>query len=152
MLASTSRHNTHRASASRALIARRLNSTHAAAQASRPRPSPKGQGLDQPKAIFWGWAALIVVAGFGYFTVKSNNTAKKREYMIKQGQQLREQRDAVADGDQPAATSSPVLMSSGNQEKYAQSPLQSLAAALNRQTTQRSRNPDAARSGSDSSE
>lgn len=54
------------------------------------------------------WAALIVVAGFGYFTVKSNNTAKKREYMIKQGQQLREQREAVADGDQPAATSNPV--------------------------------------------
>jgi hypothetical protein len=34
------------------------------------------------------------------------------------------------------------VMSSSNQEKYAQSPLQSLTAAFNRQTTQRSRNTD----------
>ncbi|EST07859.1 hypothetical protein PSEUBRA_002977 [Kalmanozyma brasiliensis GHG001] len=125
---------------------RRLNSTTSRAAAPGARPSStKGQGLDRPQAILWGWAALIVVAGFGYYTVKSNNTAKKRDFMIKQGQ-LQQQRSAVTDGDQPAATSTPVLMSSTNQEKYAQSPLQSLTAAFNRQTTQRSRNTDASRS------
>ncbi|GAC76884.1 enoyl-coa isomerase [Moesziomyces antarcticus T-34] len=112
-------------------------------QISAPlQPTPaKGQGLNQPKAIFWGWAALVVVAGFGYFTVKSNNTAKKRDFMIKQGQELQQRRGAVQ-GDDAAASSMPVLMSSSNQEKYAQSPLQSLTAAFNRQTTQRSRNTD----------
>lgn len=102
--------------------------------------------------------------------------------MIKQGQAMQQQRDAVANGDETAATSTPVreyqpviakgrvgvaslsdichvdllffvaVMSSGNQEKYAQSPLQSLAAALNRQTTQRSRNPDSSRSSSNSNQ
>lgn len=34
--------------------ARRFNSTTSAAQTSRQRPPPKSQGLNQPKAIFWG--------------------------------------------------------------------------------------------------
>ncbi|GAK63770.1 uncharacterized protein PAN0_003c1978 [Moesziomyces antarcticus] len=120
----------------------RLNSTSSASPAtSRSGQPSKGQGLNQPKAIFWGWAALVVVAGFGYFTVKSNNTAKKREFMIKQGQELQQRRGAEQ-GDDAAASSMPVLMSSSKQEKYAQSPLQSLTAAFNRQTTQRSRNTD----------
>ncbi len=53
------------------------------------------------------WAALVVVAGFGYFTVKSNNTAKKREFMIKQGQELQQRRGAEQ-GDDAAASSMPV--------------------------------------------
>ena len=54
------------------------------------------------------WAVLIVVAGFGYFSVKSSNTAKKREFMIKQGQELQQQRNAVAHDDSSAASSAPV--------------------------------------------
>ncbi|SJX62017.1 uncharacterized protein SRS1_10644 [Sporisorium reilianum f. sp. reilianum] len=129
--------------------AHKLYST--AAHPSRPRQPPKSQGLNQPKAIFWGWAGLIVIAGFSYFTVKSNNTAKKREFMIKQGQELQRQRNEAGEDGLPAASSTPILMSSTNQEKYAQSPLQSLAAALNRQTTQRSRNPEASRSSAGAS-
>ncbi|CDS00862.1 uncharacterized protein SPSC_03178 [Sporisorium scitamineum] len=130
--------------------ARKLFST--AAEPSRPRQPPKSQGLNQPKAIFWGWAGLVVIAGFSYFTVKSNNTAKKREFMIKQGQELQRQRVEAGEDGRSAVSSPPVLMSSTNQEKYAQPPLQSLAAALNRQTTQRTRNPEASRSSTSSSE
>ncbi|KAJ1585300.1 hypothetical protein NDA11_003262 [Ustilago hordei] len=119
---------------------RRFNSTSTATPPPpRPGQAPKGQGLDQPKAIFWGWAALVVVAGFGYFAVKSNNTAKKRDFMIKQGQELQRRQNGSLEDGSPAPSSTPVLMSSSNQEKYAQSPLQSLTAAFNRQTTQRSR-------------
>ncbi|SPO22116.1 uncharacterized protein UTRI_02121_B [Ustilago trichophora] len=130
----------------RMIAVRRLNSTSSVNAAPRPAPKSKGQGLNQPKYIFWGWTALIFVAGYGYFTVKANNTAKKREFMIRQGQELQQRNAALAEDGQPPANAPPVLMSSGSQEKYAQSPLQSLAAAFNRQTTQRSRNPTNANS------
>ncbi|TKY87322.1 hypothetical protein EX895_003999 [Sporisorium graminicola] len=123
-----------------------------AAQSPRPRQPPKSQGLNQPKAIFWGWAVLVVIAGFSYFTVKSNNTAKKREFMIKQGQELQRQKNEAGEDGQAVASSTPLLMSTTNQEKYAQSPLQSLAAALSRQTTQRTRNPEASRSSTRANE
>lgn len=58
-------------------------------------------------SLRYRWAALIVVAGFGYYTVKSNNTAKKREFMIKQGQ-LQQQRDAASNVEESAATSTPI--------------------------------------------
>ncbi len=65
---------------------------------------------DHPRLVCscYRWAALIVVAGFGYYTVKSNNTAKKREFMIKQGQQLQQQRDAVNGEGQSATISTPI--------------------------------------------
>lgn len=51
------------------------------------------------------WAALVVVAGFGYFTVKSNNTAKKREFMRRQGQEMR---DCNAANGEEGASSMPI--------------------------------------------
>ncbi|PWZ01927.1 hypothetical protein BCV70DRAFT_53527 [Testicularia cyperi] len=108
------------------------------------------EGFNHPRTIFYGWAALIFVAGFGYYTVKSANTAKKREFMIKQGHALQQQQ---LDGDGQAVDGAttqpppPMLMSSTNQERFAQSPLQSLTAAFNRQTTQRSRTAEQSQPG-----
>ncbi|SPO23442.1 uncharacterized protein UTRI_02121 [Ustilago trichophora] len=144
MLTSTIMATRSTAPSLRTMAARRLNSTSSANAA--PRPAPKRQGSNQPKYIFWGWTALIFIAGYGYFTVKANNTAKKREFMIRQGQELQQRNATLAEDGQPPANAPTVLLSSGSQEKYAQSPMQSLAAAFNRQTTQRSRNPSNANS------
>nr|CDI52785.1 putative protein [Melanopsichium pennsylvanicum 4] len=91
----------------RMVVGRRLNSAASATPTPRSRPS-KGQGMNQPKAIFWGWFGLVVVAGLGYFTVKSNNTAKKREFMVKQGQELQQKNAMLNEDGEPAATTTPV--------------------------------------------
>ncbi|PWN47095.1 hypothetical protein IE53DRAFT_371751 [Violaceomyces palustris] len=44
-----------------------------------------GKGLNNPRYIFYGWTALVFVAGLGYFTVKKQNTQKKRDFFLSRG-------------------------------------------------------------------
>lgn len=54
------------------------------------------------------WAALVVVAGYGYYHVKSNNTAKKRDFMIKQGRSQQEQQQQLHNGELAEGQASPM--------------------------------------------
>ncbi len=49
--------------------------------ASEGAPRSRGINTNSPKFIFLGWTALVFVAGFGYYTVKTRNTAKAQEFL-----------------------------------------------------------------------
>ncbi|PWN98670.1 hypothetical protein FA09DRAFT_329182, partial [Tilletiopsis washingtonensis] len=78
---------------------------------AQPPPPPRPNGgavgtgaglrsikqLGRPSTIFYGWTALVFLAGFGYFSVKSSNAEKRRVY----DERERQRAAAIASGRLP---------------------------------------------------
>ncbi|CEH18598.1 hypothetical protein CBOM_05322 [Ceraceosorus bombacis] len=69
----------------------KLSSARLFASASADAPRGTGPSVSNtagPKRILVGWTALIFIAGFSYFYVKTQNTRKKRQMMIRDAQEV----------------------------------------------------------------
>lgn len=51
---------------------------------------------------------MVFAAGYGYYRVKSDNTAKKREFMLKQGRTQQKQQQSLENGELAEDESSPM--------------------------------------------